>query len=84
MSDNAAVKIYSTSWCVYCRMVKEYLNNKQVAFEEVDVEHDRAKALELVERTGQAGVPVIDIGDDTILGFDRERIDLALRKYKLV
>lgn len=78
------VKIYSTSWCVYCRMAKEYFKSKNVAFEEVDIEHDREKALELVERTGQSGVPVIDIGEQTILGFDRERIDLALRHYKLI
>jgi len=81
---SSLVKIYSTSWCVYCRMAKEYFNSKNVDFEEVDVEHDRSKALELVERTGQAGVPVIDIGDETILGFDRERIDLALRRHKLI
>lgn len=84
MEEAAKVRVYSTSWCVYCRMAKEYFKSKNVNFEEVDVEHDRDEALRLVERTGQAGVPVIDIGQQTILGFDRERIDMALREYKLV
>lgn len=83
MEDKTKIKVYTTTWCVYCRMVKEYLKNKGVAFEEVDVEHDRQAAMDLVQRTGQAGVPVIDIGDQTILGFDRQRIDLALRQFKL-
>lgn len=84
MEDKAKVKVYSTSWCVYCRMAKEYFKSKNVTFEEVNVENDRDAAMALVERTGQAGVPVIEIGQQTILGFDRERIDLALREYKLV
>jgi glutaredoxin 3 len=84
MEDKAKVKVYSTSWCVYCRMAKEYFKSKNVVFEEVNVENDRDAAMALVERTGQAGVPVIEIGQQTILGFDRERIDLALREYKLV
>lgn len=84
MDDKAVVKVYSTPWCVYCRMAKEYFKSKKVDYQEVDVEKDRDAALALVERTGQAGVPVIEIGDQTILGFDRERIDLALREYKLV
>ena len=84
MDQAAKVKVYSTSWCVYCRMAKEYFKSTNVAFEEVDVEHDQNAARALVERTGQAGVPVIDIGEQTIMGFDRERIDTALRQYKLI
>lgn len=84
MEDKARVKVYTTSWCVYCRMAKEYFRGKGVDFEEINVEENREAATALVERTGQAGVPVIEIGQQTILGFDRERIDLALREYKLV
>jgi glutaredoxin 3 len=65
-------------------MAKDYFKSKGVLYKEVDVEHDIEKAKELVERTGQAGVPVIEIGDETILGFDRRRIDGALRANKLV
>lgn len=88
--DNSAassppqVIVYSTSWCVYCRMAKEYFKSLKVPFREVDVEHDQAAAHALVEKTHQMGVPVIEIGDETIIGFDRQRIDLALRHYKFV
>lgn len=84
MDDKAAVTVYSTPWCVYCRMAKEYFKSKNVNFQEVNVDGDQNAARALVERTGQAGVPVIEIGEQTILGFDRERIDMALRQYKLV
>ena len=84
MDDKATVTVYSTPWCVYCRMAKEYFKSKKVDFKEVNVDGDQEAARALVERTGQAGVPVIDIGSQTILGFDRERIDLALREYKLL
>lgn len=85
MADTPAqVTIYSTSWCVYCRMAKEYFKNLKVDYKEVDVEHDAEAARELVAKTHQMGVPVIEIGEETIIGFDRPRIDLALRHYKLV
>jgi glutaredoxin 3 len=84
MDEEPKVIVYSTSWCVFCRMAKEYFKSKGVLYREVDVEHDVEKARELVERTGQAGVPVIEIGTETILGFDRPQIDSALRANKLV
>lgn len=78
------VIIYSTPWCVYCHMAKEYLKGKKVTFSEIDVGADQDAARALVAKTGQMGVPVIEIGNETILGFDRLRIDLALREHKLV
>jgi glutaredoxin 3 len=78
------VKIYSAPWCVYCRMAKEYLKSKKVEYEEVDVDANHEAAMELVKKTGQAGIPVLEIGDQTILGFDRMRIDSALSQSKLV
>jgi glutaredoxin 3 len=85
MNDqNATVVIYSASWCAFCHMAKEYLSGLKVPFKEIDVEHDHTAARELVEKTGQAGIPVLEIGDETIIGFDRPRIDLALRANKLV
>jgi glutaredoxin len=65
-------------------MAKQYLNQLKVPFKEIDVEHDQEAARALVEKTGQAGIPVIEIGDETILGFDRPKIDLALRANKLI
>jgi glutaredoxin-like YruB-family protein len=81
---DAKVIVYAASWCAYCRAVKEYLKSRSVVFEEIDVEHDPHAAQAIVEKTRQAGIPVIEIGDETILGFDRQRIDLALRANKLV
>jgi len=84
MDTTATVTVYSAPWCVFCHMAKEYLKSKGVAFKEIDVGADQAAAQALVERTGQMGVPVIEIGDESILGFDRARIDGALRDHKLV
>jgi glutaredoxin 3 len=84
MADKPIVKVYSTSWCVFCRMAKDYFKSKNVDYEEVDVEHDHDAAMALVQKTGQTGVPVIEVGDETILGFDRPKIDLALRANKLM
>jgi glutaredoxin 3 len=85
MSDqDPSVVIYSASWCAFCHMAKQYLSGLKVPFKEIDVEHDHNAARGLVEKTGQAGIPVIEIGEETIIGFDRPRIDLALRANKLV
>jgi glutaredoxin 3 len=81
---NDKVVIYSASWCAFCHMAKQYLTGLKVPFKEVDVEHDHDAARALVEKTGQAGIPVLEIGDETIIGFDRPRIDLALRANKLI
>jgi len=78
------VTIYSAPWCVYCRMAKEYLDSKGVAFKDVDIERQQAAAMYIMSKTGRAGVPVIEIGDSFILGFDRPRIDTALLDHKLV
>lgn len=83
MSTNE-VKVYSTTWCGFCRMAKQYLASKNIAFTEVDIEKDQTAAMYILDKTGQAGVPVIEIGEETILGFDRAKIDDALRAAKLV
>jgi len=82
-NQTAKVIVYSTPWCVYCHMAKEYLTGRGVQFSEVDVGADQQAARQLVAKTGQLGVPVIEVGKETILGFDRQRIDLALRDNKL-
>ena len=84
MSDTTKVTVYSASWCAFCHMAKQYLSSKKVEFTDVDVEKDPAAAQDLVKKTGQAGIPVIEIGEETIIGFDRPKIDLALNHYKLV
>ncbi|MFC2061205.1 glutaredoxin domain-containing protein [Elusimicrobiota bacterium] len=72
------VKVYSTSTCPYCIRVKEYLTQSSVPFENVDVGSDRQAADEMVEKSGQMGVPVIDIDGKIIIGFDKHEIDSEL------
>lgn len=84
MDKPATVTIYSAPWCAFCHMAKNYLKSKNVAFKEIDVDSDANAARELVAKTGQAGIPVLEIGEATILGFDRPRIDSALEQYNLV
>jgi len=85
MSDaSATVKIYSTTWCVYCRMVKEYLGKLGVPYQEIDIEQDPKAAEYIMGKSHSAGVPQIEIGDEVILGFDRPRIDKALKDKHLV
>lgn len=68
------VTIYSTPTCTYCNMAKQFFAEKGVLYVEHNVATDLAKRKEMVEKSGQMGVPVIDIGGDIIVGFDRERI----------
>lgn len=71
--------IYSTKMCPYCVMAKKYLQSRNVDFTEVDVSSDYSKALEMVKKSGQQGVPVIDIDGQIIVGFDRQKIDQILK-----
>ena len=73
------VKIYSTPACPYCKQEKEYLKEKGVEFEDIDVASDSAKAEEMVEKTGQMGVPVTIITTDEgkeekVIGFDQDKL----------
>jgi len=78
------VKVYSTPTCPYCRRAKDYLQEQGVVFEEFDVAADREKAREMVDKSGQMGVPVIDIDGDIIVGFDKQQIDAALSRSEVV
>lgn len=59
-------------------MAKQYLSSKKIDFKEVNVDEDRAAASYIMQKTGQAGIPVLEIGDEFIIGFDRPKIDSAL------
>jgi glutaredoxin 3 len=63
------VIIYSTPTCPYCVYAKNFFKEKGVSFEDVDVSRDRTRAMEMVEKSGQMGVPVIDIEGKIIVGF---------------
>ncbi len=69
------VTVFSTPTCPYCTMAKQYLKEKNVVFEDVDVSRDQAKAMQMVQKSGQMGVPQLWIGDDVVVGFDKGRIN---------
>jgi len=73
------VKVYITQTCPYCTMAKDFLKKHGMAFEEIDVASNRMAAREMIEKSGQMGVPVLDIGGKIIVGFNREAIRKALK-----
>ena len=72
------INIYSTPSCGYCNLAKQYFRQKNISFTEYDVSRDQVKADEMVRKTGQFGVPVIEINGRTIIGFNRPEIERAL------
>lgn len=72
------VIVFTTPTCSWCRRTKDYLRQQRVTFREVDVSRDPTAARDLVRRTGQTGVPVIDIDGRPIVGFDKPTIDRML------
>lgn len=69
------VKVYSTPTCPWCTKAKEYLKSKNVDFEDIDVSKDLNAAAEMIRKSGQRGVPVLDIDGNIIVGFDQRAID---------
>ncbi len=74
-----AIKVYSTPSCPWCTVAKNYLSSKKIQFEEVDVSRNREAALEMVQKSGQRGVPVLDINGKIVVGFDQAAIDSLIR-----
>jgi len=72
------VTIYSATWCAFCHAAKDYLTKLGVDYEDKDVEKDPKFAQESISKSGQMGIPVLDIGGTIIVGFDRPKIDAAL------
>lgn len=72
------VFIYSTPWCAYCKMAKEYFKKNNVEYTEYDVASDAVKRQEMLDKTHQMGVPVIIINDKIVIGFDRGKINQLL------
>ena len=78
--EKEEVKIYSTPTCPWCERAKEFLKENKVEFKDIDVSTDREAAMEMTEKSGQMGVPVIDINGRIIIGFDQNAIEEALGK----
>ncbi len=74
-----SVTIYTTPTCGYCTMAKDYFKKNNIAFTEFNVAQDHAKAEEMVRKSGQMGVPVIDVNSEVIVGFNRPAIERALK-----
>ncbi len=76
--NQSKVKVYSTPTCTYCQKTKAFLKENNVEYEEINVAEDEAAREEMIEKTGQMGVPVIMVGDTIIVGFDKEALKKAL------
>ena len=72
------VKIYSTPTCTYCNMAKEFFKKNNVSYEEYNVGADVEKRKEMIEKSGQMGVPVIDIDGNLMVGFEESAVAQAL------
>lgn len=72
------IKIYSTATCPYCIRAKQFLKENKIDFEDLDVSDNKAAAEEMVRKSGQMSVPVLDIEGEIIVGFDKDRIKQAL------
>ncbi len=72
------IKIYSTPYCPYCVTLKDYLKSKKIEFVDVDVSENETERDEMIELSGQMGVPVANIDGKIIVGFDKAEIDQTL------
>lgn len=78
MPEKHEVIVYTTPTCPWCQMVKRYLQARGIPYTEIDVSADYNAAMEMVRKSGQTGVPVVEIDGEIVVGFDRERIDQLL------
>lgn len=74
------IKVYSTPTCPYCHLAKEFLKEMNFDFEDIDVSQNEEAAQEMIEKSGQMGVPVIDIDGEIIVGFNRSEIERILKE----
>lgn len=68
------VKVYSTPNCPYCVTLKQFLKENSIEFEDIDVSKDESAQQEMIKKSGQMGVPVVDIDGEIVIGFDKEKI----------
>ena len=75
-----AITVYSTPSCSYCRLAKDYLRKHNIPFTDYNVASDKAKADEMVRKSGQMGVPVLDINGRVLVGFNPAEIEKAIHR----
>lgn len=73
------VKIYSTPTCPWCKKTKEFFKENNIEYEEIDVAGNHEAANEMIEKSGQMGVPVVDVDGEIIVGYDVEKLKKALK-----
>jgi len=78
MDNQPRVIVFSTPTCSFCNMAKKYFRERGIRFKDVDVSRDPAAARDMLRRSGQSGVPVIDVNGKIVVGFDRPKIDKYL------
>jgi glutaredoxin 3 len=78
MNEQKNVVIYSTPTCTYCKAVKEFFSEKGIVYTEHNVAEDAEKRQEMIEKSGQMGVPVIMIDDKMVIGFDHDQLEELL------
>jgi glutaredoxin 3 len=74
MAEQKQVTIYSTPTCHFCHAAKEFFDANRVAFTDYNVASDLTKRQEMIQKSGQMGVPVIDVGGELVVGFDEDRL----------
>ncbi|MBU1912018.1 MAG: glutaredoxin family protein [Candidatus Omnitrophica bacterium] len=72
------ITVYSAPSCPWCHALKDFLKEKNIEFEEIDISKDQEKSKEMIDKSGQMGVPVLDIDGEIIVGFDKDAISKAL------
>jgi glutaredoxin 3 len=77
----ANITIYGAEWCAFCHMAMRYLDDKKIKYNYIDVDEDPKAGQEAVDKSGQRGIPIIDIDGDIIIGFDRPKIDAAIKSH---
>jgi len=81
MQNNKQVKVrvFSTPSCPYCTTLKQFLKKHNIEFEDIDPSKDKVALDEMIEKSGQMGVPVVDIDGQIVVGFDKEKICKLLK-----
>ena len=74
MDKKTRVRVYSAPHCPWCQRVKDFLKEHGMEFEDIDVSPDKKAAHHMIEKSGQLGIPVIEIGNEIVVGFDRDRL----------
>ncbi len=78
MTNDTQVIVYTTPTCHFCKAVKDYLTDKKVDYKEINVQADAQAADDMIRKSGQMGVPVIDIDDQIVIGFNKPKLDELL------